>query len=121
MRTSETLNLAADLIEKRGWQMGDWNTNSETAPMCLEGGIIVAAGLDTGCYGVELLEVCPAARAVHAHLGHAEGRPLWEWNDGFIAETGTYVTRTQAEVIEVLRATALIESARETEFAKASA
>lgn len=89
--------------------------------MCLEGGIAIAAGVDH-MHGVGsfLLDSCPAARAVHSYLGLSHSEELWEWNDrslGFCRRRGLPIgsshDRDASEVIEVLRATALIEEAKE--------
>lgn len=113
MTVSETLNKAADLIEERGWNGrnsgGDpWGTRSENAPICLEGGIVAAAGLTRDHIGSMLLRGCAAARAVHQYL-QISGE-LWAWND----KSG----RTAEEVIEVLRSAAVIEASRENADAK---
>ena len=121
MRTPEVLNKAADLIERYGWvQIGDtmngsmnpWGGNG--APMCLEGGILAAMGLEPSANGLgdeanEQLVSCPAYKAVQEYLGLETKADitnrLYRFND---AEG-----RTAREVIEVLRATALLESAKE--------
>jgi hypothetical protein len=122
MNTSEVLNTAADLLEERGWRPGDWGGPGST--LCLEGGILAALGIDhfralnqADTMSVFEFWACPAYRAVADHLGMdvslTKGRqpaePLWQWNDG--------KGRTAAEVIEVLRACAVIEAAREEQDA----
>lgn len=120
MKTSEVLNLAADAIETRGWtQAGDdpWGMQDPTGPVCLEGGIAAVLGIDCthpeGAHlmgaGYEDLVRCPAYRSVKSYLAVDRGF-LFSWNDAR--------GRTQAEVIEVLRATAVIEAARESELAE---
>ena len=121
MQTSEVLNRAADLIEQRGWtQATGWPmVGADDAPLCLEGGVAAALGIEfpqvkkakavdlgTGLY--DDLLTCPSFLAVKRYLG--VGAFLFRWND----ETD----RTANEVIEVLRATALVEAARETETAQ---
>lgn len=112
MNTSEVLNRAADLIEKRGWG-GDWYA-TENEPVCVEGALLAAIGmkpddrwaLDEGDRPV--FYSCPAYLAVTEYLGDVlfpRVDPLWVWNDDS--------DRTQAEVIEVLRAAAVIEQAKE--------
>jgi hypothetical protein len=110
--TSEVLNRAADLIEERGWTKGGgWPTaDDEGAALCLEGGIMAALGLHFDKDDDDV-EQCPAYRAVHFYLGLKWGDvadwpqdPLWTWNDDHGSEES---------VIEVLRATAVIEAARE--------
>ena len=122
MNTSEVLNRAADVIEERGWtQGGDSNDQPWDGPngVCLEGGIAAAAGLDRRFGGFpDLYNGCPAYEAVVSHLGlnpmpKRGGAPImdavWQWND----KPG----RTASEVIEVLRACAVIEAAREEQDA----
>lgn len=112
MKTSEVLNKAADLIEKHGWGRG----NGAMQPgfpegACMEGGIAAAMGVDdlilidaeTLIYSYAPIQKCPAYRAVAEYLAH-DG-DVWHWND-------TLAT-SASEVIEVLRATAVIEAARE--------
>lgn len=115
--TSEVLNRAAELIEERGWADRNvdseeaWGEYSDTSPICLEGGILAAVGADK--YTIGGLRRCPAYRAVHAYLDFPENRPLYVYNDA--------IGRSASEVIKVLRATAVIEQAREAELAGASA
>lgn len=126
--TSETLNIAADLIESRGWAGRDlkaedpWGGGARgTAPICLEGGIIAALGIELPPLGrggnaarnaiLNKVPSCPAFVAVKDYLGLPGS--LYMWNDDR--------SRAAHEVIEVLRATALIEAAREREAAEVSA
>lgn len=114
MRTSEVLNRAADMIEQYGWTTisdvdpidgNPWGGNGQ--PMCLEGGILAAMGLEPNPRGLlgsvegELLS-CPAYKAMQEYLGEER---LYRYND---AEG-----RTKQEVIEVLRAAAVVEQAKE--------
>lgn len=114
--TSETLNLAADLLQERGWTTGNKGMVATGDPLCLMGAIGAAAGLATRVadvladsfgsgaapvYPYAAVMDCPAARAVTAYLDEFE---LWMWNDD---QTDV------AEVIATLRAVALIEAARE--------
>lgn len=108
MSTSEVLNKAADLIEQRGWSTGidAWGDEGrEGAALCLEGGILAAAGMERG----RGFRTCPAYVAVKDYLlstgDLSADAPLWGFNDSSAEE----------RVIGVLRATALIESARERE------
>lgn len=114
MLTSEVLNKAADLIEERGWKSGGgWQYADQLyddMPMCLEGGIQAATGLhfasiacDVTAAELTALRTCPAYRAVVEYLD--ADLPLFNWNDES--------ERTAEQVIEVLRATALIEAAKE--------
>jgi hypothetical protein len=108
--TSETLNRAADLIEERGWTQGPRGMSIGTdTPLCLEGAIGAAVGITKyeryngeDVYSYDETQSCPAGQAVRAYLDVL--RP-WSWNDHY--------NRTATEVIEVLRATAVIEAARE--------
>lgn len=119
MNTSEVLYRAADLIEERGWGQGADTWADHGQGLCLEGGILAASGADLGFTDPEFLG-CPAYRSVLRYLEdrfafefsrvqYAGDPRLWDWND----EKG----RTAAEVIEVLRAAAVIEAARESENA----
>lgn len=120
MRTSEVLNAAADLIEQNEWtQREGWYGQPHAQGVCLEGGIMAAMGYRW----LDLIEPtpdgegwdpiydgllkCPAYKAVEEYLGDrlVPGDRLYNWND----VTG----RTKEEVIEVLRATALLEAAKE--------
>jgi hypothetical protein len=118
VKTSEVLNRAADLIEERGWAKGPLAWGDDGAhPLCLEGGIIAALGgkgwkLDRAWQ--EAFWTCPAYQSVAAYVDHdvsfdqsTPKQPLWEFNDDHSA----------AEVIEVLRACAVIEQAREEQDA----
>ncbi|MGZ6788348.1 MAG: DUF6197 family protein [Mycobacteriaceae bacterium] len=128
METYEVLNKAADLIGEHGWRRGfGWN---EGGALCLEGGIMAALGIRFGEVKEGLpfggLWTRPAYRAVADYLGRdvtitsspsvfgnlrvsAPLEPLWKWND----TNG----RTASEVIEVLRACAVIEQARADQLA----
>jgi len=120
MRTSEVLNTAADVLEQRGWVGYDcpgnydtwgWGENL-TGPICIEGGILAALGRPSRFTSIEI-ERCPAGRAISDYLDRHETCALWRWND--------VEGRTAAEVIEVLRACAVIEAAREQRPAEVSA
>ena len=121
MNVSDTLNLAADLIEERGWTKGGddgdpWGEAPGT-PLCIEGGIMAALGLrKLDVFGTPKEEqefrTCPAFAAVAEHI-RLTYRHLYAWNDA--------PERTANEVVEVLRATALIEATRERETAEVSA
>lgn len=108
MKTSEVLNKAADLIEERGWGSGPASMYGQ-AGICVMGAIRLAdSGEVDGDYCAAHL--CGAGQAVYAYLtekGYDDPVPsdlLWVWNDD---------RSDAAEVIEVLRATAVIEAARE--------
>ena len=109
MKTSEVLDLAADAIQHRGWTTGSWNNTKEGAPVCLEGGIAAALGWEIDLDGVddagyETFTSCPAYVAVQEYLSLGPFA-LYHWNDR--------AERTKEEVIEVLRAAAAVERAKE--------
>lgn len=114
MKVSETLNKAADLIQRDGWTQGDegW-FRKQGQPLCLEGAIQAALGIrpyDTD--DDDELEAwfgpCPSKQAVRDYLEHE--RALYRWND----QQG----RTQEEVVAVLRAAAAIEAVKEETVAQ---
>ena len=120
MKTSEILNRAADLIEEHGWGQGGATWKDVGAGLCLEGGIVAAMGVDMSrrMAPPEGFEKCSAYRAVWDFLQDDDRwgffrNHLYNWNDER--------TRTAEEVIEVLRAAAVIEASREAELAKVSA
>lgn len=112
VRTSEVLNKAADLLERHGWTQGafGWSLEHGRGRLCLEGGILAAQGIQyvagngatNKVHHQELVE-CPAYVAVRDYLDTQ--MPLWMWND--------MTARSQAEVVMVLRAAALVEEAKE--------
>jgi hypothetical protein len=116
MRTSEVLNRAADLIQERGWVQGEgWSGVDDRDGLCLEGGIMAAAGI-SGFGAIGDVQACPAYKAVADYIGldlPGGATFAWRWNDS--------QNRTATEVIETLRAAAVIESARESELAAVSA
>ena len=105
-RTSEVLNRTADLIEEQGWgKGGGWYGEEDfggrtDGRLCLEGGIMAAMGIEMT--NMDRMVACPAYKSVKTYL---DGATPFIWND----EHG----RTASEVIEVLRAAAVIEAARE--------
>jgi hypothetical protein len=126
MQTSEVLNKAADQIQERGWKSGaGWvvtrgsEASPDDAPLCLEGGIMAALGMritvpegdDVTDEHFEPLWKCPAYLAVQRYIDTDDPR-LYYWNDR--------PHRTADEVIAALRATAVIEAAREQEYAEVS-
>lgn len=121
MNISTTLNTAADLIRDKGWGQGS-ATWYGRGGLCVEGAIGAAMGVNVNNYSgnhmspKDLNFECPAGLAVREYLGprikdgraqHFTTEELWlsHWNDA----TG----RTAEEVIEVLRAVAVIHEARE--------
>ncbi len=106
LTTSQVLNKAADLIEERGWRRGP-GMQIDSVGLCLEQAVSAAAGnIIAGSYAYLQAIPCAAGHALIEHLGNNQP---YIWND----EPG----RTASEVIEVLRATALIEAAREEQDA----
>lgn len=90
MRVSEVLDLAADVIEARGWTTGSSGWRVESGGLCIEGAIAAAMGLridakhDPNEVELGQLHGCPAYSAVMNYLGDIEGRlpvSLWYWND----------------------------------------
>lgn len=128
-KVSEVLDLAADVVEQRGWITGVWNNTREDAPVCIEGAIAAALGIEedlgsqagTGPY--QEFETCPAYRAVQEYLEFEEvDSPLYFWNDAVVSpavwEDGEEVSpvvlaHSQQEVVETLRAAAAVERAKE--------
>jgi hypothetical protein len=112
MNTSDTLNLAADLIEERGWAKGSAAWYGIETGLCLEGAVGIAA--DLPACGIrplsEDINICPAGQAVREYL---ELRPWREFNDGLWSWNDRTV-RTKEQVIATLRATALMVAARES-------
>lgn len=117
--TSEVLNLAADHVRGRGWTTGLYGWAS-SGPVCTEGAIFAAMGTSHAAISThDFRETCPAYLAVMDYLDNAVPieptmgeRVLWAWNDEYDYIRGQYA-RTEAEVLEVLRAVALVEAARE--------
>lgn len=112
MNTSEVLNRAADLIQERGWTAGPIGWGVGESSLCIEGALS-AASVVSWHDDVRTFRACPAVRAVQGYLGTEDA--LWQWNDAWDGR-GDFV-RTQSEVIEVLRAAAVIEAAREEQDA----
>ena len=132
MNTSDVLNRAADLIEERGWtgNGSGWSDPGESGPLCLEGGIAAALGVQ-----FSRAWSCPAFKAVEAYLSDRTDLRPFQWNDRQYHDrvllairahdfsTGMFdmdAARVQAqeggavEVIATLRAAAVIEAAKET-------
>lgn len=117
--TSEVLDLAADMIQRHGWAKGPsaW-ADAYGDGLCLEGAIAAAMGVKVSPGGKGMAPVvhCAAYVAVEDFLDSAlvdEGeavpnrQPLWWWNDK--------VAETSEDVIAILRATAAVQRAYETE------
>lgn len=119
MSTSEILNRAADLIERYGWtKIGDdpgvnpWGGAGK--PMCLEGGILAAMGLEPTASGLGdeqdyILTNCSAYKAVQAYLETSDR--LYIYNDRY--------AESARDVIGVLRGAALVEAVKEQQEVKA--
>ena len=119
-KTSEVLDLAADVIEQRGWITGSWNNTRQGAPVCIEGGIAAALGIEVDLGGsdeaaYDSFTSCPAYTAVREYLGIHDDDLLYGWNDevASYAEGVVQHAHTQEEVVEVLRAAAAVERAKE--------
>lgn len=121
MRTSEVLDLAADTIQERGWTHvgedwgGGWKVDvwgRDGGPVCIEGAIGAVIGCNPA-FMCESVNNCPAGIAVKEYLGIAPWATLYDFND----EPG----RTAEEVIEVLRATAAVERAKEESLERVNA
>lgn len=91
--TSEVLNKAADLIEERGWTKG-WNRHDG---LCLVDAVAEASRGGGFFAALSALDRYFDRRPIDP--------PIYHWNDA--------PERTASEVIEVLRAAALVEAARE--------
>lgn len=115
MRVSEQLDLAADVIERRGWVgtpsplkeieagFDPWGLDG-VSPVCIEGAIIAVHGVDefTTTYAVTK---CAAYAAVSRYLDLRPGSRLFNWNDA--------KGRTKEEVVVALRGAAAVERAKE--------
>lgn len=99
--TSEILNRAADHIERHGW----WTQSGGGTGTCASNAI----------YHVTGDAFTPAHSALLVYLGHNpnDPTPIFRWNDA--------PGRAASEVIEVLRACALIEASREARDEQESA
>lgn len=106
MNISEVLYGAADHIDGFGHRKfglhGDGDP--ETAPACALGAIIVAAGLAGNDRAPGKPEVWRAAALLRVHCGLTDS--IADWNNA--------PDRTAEQVIETLRAAAIIEAAKET-------
>lgn len=108
--TSEVQDLAADTIQRYGWEQGPtgWN-NYEGSGYCLEGAIAAASGIAiTGRWtGIGRVTLCPAYKAVEEFLAdRAFTAQLWWFND--------QVAKSEEDVIAVLRAAAAVERVKES-------
>jgi hypothetical protein len=94
LTVSETLYRAADLIEERGW--GGLAPGVVYESSYCAGNAIFASGPNWAAAQAVLIE----------HIGGKSIGDIWRWNDS--------PERTKAEVIEALRAAAVIAASRET-------
>lgn len=107
MNTSEVLDKAADEIQRRGWVQGGYD---DALGLCLESALSLAHDGTVGAAAWEVANTCPAGLAVRSYLQlgaewrHSCSDSLWNWND---------CRDTSSEVIEVLRAAAMVERTRE--------
>jgi hypothetical protein len=99
MLVSQVLNEAADDIQRDGW----WSDYHGDDGQCAANAISKACDR----FDLGIRRACQAA--LIAHLGGTALPDIWRWND--------HPDRTAAEVIEVLRACAVIEQAREEQDA----
>ena len=61
--------------------------------------------------------------AVQDYLALEEGYALWLWSDDYVYEQGPTMpgrSRTQEEIVAVLRGAAVVEAARESQLAEVS-
>ncbi|MDB5716474.1 MAG: hypothetical protein JWO15_3871 [Sphingomonadales bacterium] len=110
---SEALDLAADAVLARGWTCGGgWYPDlTETTPVCAEGAIRLAS-TQSGRIDYELMRASIAAVSAHLELKvGTHPQYVFSWNDS-LSYTPSDVD-PQTRVVEVLRATAVIEQARE--------
>jgi hypothetical protein len=111
VNTSDVLNRAADIIQERGWVQGGagWFVESlpADAPLCAQGALRAACHEATDDHREWYRLYFDVTKPiVAAHVGEPI---VFSWND----KPG----RTAGEVIEALRACALIEAAREEQDA----
>lgn len=101
VKISDTIDKAADEIERRGWVMGagwDWWTNP-TSRVCLEGAIAAAKGIvyEQGTRLSERINLCPTGQAIREFLSLPEyeqdfhNYPLYSWNDRHGRDMGRVV------------------------------
>jgi len=97
MNVSEALNRAADHLEVNGWMSMAYCPRDQPLATCAH----VAIGEVTQSADG------PADRAFWTYLGGTGCDAIWAWNDA--------PDRTAAEVVEALRACAVIQASREAE------
>lgn len=118
MNTSDVLNLAADLIEERGWARGGgWHPEHllADAPLCAEGALKAACMADEGdvrhwtdlYYGPEWFGGGAQDGVLERVKDYLGEQYVFSWNDR--------PERTASEVVGVLRAAAVVEAARESQ------
>lgn len=97
--TSEVLNKAADALQADGW----WNPQVPAAD--LKATATCAANVIWYATGQDGVAAQPAQEALLRHIGGRRLEDIFDWNDA--------PDRSAAEVIETLRAAAVIEAAKE--------
>ena len=102
MDVAETLDAAADYIEKNGWCQHMFVAGERT---CVLGAIVRTRDLPIAAPERLGTGTAIAIAPVTDALRRAVGDGVWEWNDA--------PGRTAAEVIAMLRAAACTERARE--------
>lgn len=96
MNTSDVLNRTADSLERDGW-MNPHQCTDGWSPTCAQVAIGRIANYDVLYFAAE--------KALLAHIGGTTVSDIWAWNDA--------PNRTATEVVEALRACAVIEAAKE--------
>lgn len=123
MKNSEVLNRTADVIEEHGWGFGSESFMGEKG-LCVEGALhlVLAGELPSSFHYNEsdlyyYIERTPAARALAAYVG--VGPHLYQWNDEkrwkrLDGDRMAFPNPDAGqEVVEAIRACALIEEAKE--------
>lgn len=116
---SEVLYATADRIERDGWGKGKWDA-APGEPTCIEGAMKAVLGIEGRATGG--LRACPVYVAMQRYLDTDRG--LWIWNDSLpfteeggwrFGSRGAALAASATEVVETLRAAALIAAAEETD------
>jgi hypothetical protein len=125
LRTSEILTKAAEAIQTQGFTQGGSGWHWETGkPICIEGGILAALGVQWNSLSIEDESYeqwmkCPARIAVADYLETTEMAPRLRWA-GYGPDSEREIWRynddestTEAEVIAVLLSAAKAEREKE--------
>lgn len=99
MNASDVLNKTADRLESNGWLQG--GLGGIEGPNCTVGALRIAGEVPEEC----LVPDGPVEDAWHSFMDYIGGVQIADWND--------HPRRTATEVVEALRAAALIEAAKE--------